>query len=87
MKLNTEGVPGEFVGGVEVGDVYVNQRGKFMLCVAQSGSTMYVVNFDRDGTPVSVGQYGTHYFNERRPVCRVSSMPVLNVEWDFHGRL
>lgn len=85
MRLNTEGVPGEFMSGVEVGDVYVNQRGKFMLCVARSGSTMYVVNFDRDGTPMSCGQYGVHYFEERRPVGRVLEMPMLNVRGSKNG--
>lgn len=87
MRLNTENVPGEYVSGVEIGDVYVNQRGKFMLVVACANTTMYVLNFDRDGTPTGVGQYGRHYFDDRRPVGRVAIMPTLDVNWDFHGKL
>lgn len=86
LRLNIERSPFPPLVEPEVGLVYRMQGGpmrgeRFMVIVAIRQNTAYLLTFFADGSLHGNTQYGLHYLAEKQVVGRLTSMPLLDVEW------
>ena len=83
MKLDVSNMPEHLaLRSPDIGDIYQNQRGYYMLIVGISGNTAYYIRYDGQGEPCGSGQYGCHALEPRRRIGRVEGLPNLHVIWE-----
>jgi len=84
MNLNMTNIPQYATGReVEVGNLYLNQKGDYWLVVSVGpvSGDVHVLRYNRDGWVTGAMRYGTHYLRDKPLVGHVE-MPLLNVIWE-----
>lgn len=86
MRLNIDRSPLPPLMEPEIGFVYAVQGGsvrgpRYMVIIAISQNTAYLLTFGIDGHITNATQYGVHALRDRAPIGRLVQMPQLDVEW------